>query len=145
MVRTIVVAAVLGALIAAGAAYAVSQPAWRNSMSAWFGAPQNVPEATAATEEWPICTTMASFDAVEGLDPDFAAGKRALAAGNWQAAINALELATLRDPSNAEIHNYIGYAYHRLRHGGRRCSTISRRSRSTAAIAARTSTWVSST
>jgi len=118
MVRTIAVAAVLGALIAAGAAYAVSQPAWRNSMAAWFGAPQSVPEAAVVTEEWPICTTMASFDAVEGLDPDFAAGKKALAAGNWQAAIDALELATLRDPSNAEIHNYIGYAYHRLHQWG---------------------------
>jgi len=117
MVRTIVVAAVLGALIAASAA-AVSQPAWRNSIAAWFGALQSAPEATAVTEEWPICTTMASLDAVEGLDPDFAAGKKALAVSNWQAAINALELAALRDPSNADIHNYIGYAYHRLRQWG---------------------------
>ena len=118
MVRTIAVAAVLGALIAAGAAYAVSQPAWRNSMAAWFGAPQSVPEAAVVTEEWPICTTMASLDVVEGLDPDFAAGKKALAAANWAAAITALELAAVRDPGNADIHNYIGYAHHRLRQWG---------------------------
>lgn len=30
-------------------------------------------------------------------------------------AIAALELAALRDPLNANIQNYIGYAYRRLR------------------------------
>jgi tetratricopeptide (TPR) repeat protein len=118
MVRSIVLVVVLGASIAAGAAYAISQSAWRDSIAAWFGAPHSASEATAATEEWPICTTMASFEAVEGLDADFAAGKKALAVGNWQAAINALELAALRDPSNADIQNYIGYAYHRLHQWG---------------------------
>jgi len=118
MVRSIAVVAVMGASIAAGAAYAVSQPAWRNAIAAWFGAPQSAPEATVASEDWPICTTMASLDAIEGLDPDFAAGKKALAAANWNAAINALELALLRDPGNADIQNYIGYAHHRLRQWG---------------------------
>jgi tetratricopeptide (TPR) repeat protein len=61
---------------------------------------------------------MASLDSVEGLDPDFAAGKKALAVANWTAAIAALELAALRDPSNADIQNYIGYAYHRLHQWG---------------------------
>jgi tetratricopeptide (TPR) repeat protein len=45
MVRTIASAAVLGALIAVGAAYAASQPAWRNVLAAWFGAPER-PAAT---------------------------------------------------------------------------------------------------
>jgi tetratricopeptide (TPR) repeat protein len=111
-------AVVLGAAMAAGTAYSLSRPGWRDSIPAWLGGADRVGEATAATWDWPICTTMASFDAVEGLDPDFAAGKKALAAGNWKAAIAALELAALRDPSNAEIHNYIGYAYHRLRQLG---------------------------
>jgi Flp pilus assembly protein TadD len=48
------------------------------------------------------------------LDPDFAAGKRALAAENWGAAIKALDLAILRDPSNADIQTYTGYAHARL-------------------------------
>jgi len=52
------------------------------------------------------------------LDPDFAAGKKALAAGDWNAAIAALKLAALRDPLNADIQNYIGYAYRRLRELG---------------------------
>jgi len=39
----------------------------------------------------------------ETLDPDFAAGKNALATGHWTEAIAALKLASLRDPQNAEI------------------------------------------
>jgi len=118
MVRSMIWAAILGVLIAAGAAYAVSQPAWRTVIAAWFGSPQRVSEASIAIEEWPICTTMASLDVVEGLDPDFAAGKKAMSAANWNAAITALERAALRDPSNADIENYWGYAYHRLRQWG---------------------------
>src|SRR5215813_1844980 len=115
-VRSMALAIVLGAAAAAGTAYALSQPAWRNFIPGWLGGTER--QATVATEDWPICTTMASLDSVEGLDPDFAAGKKALAAANWKAAIAALELAALRDPSNAEIHNYIGYAHHRLKELG---------------------------
>jgi tetratricopeptide (TPR) repeat protein len=116
--RSMAWAAVLGVTVAAGAAYGLSQPAWRNLIPAWLGGAERAGEATAMTDDWPICTTMASFDSVEGLDPDFAAGKKALAKGNWKDAITALELALLRDPGNADIHNYIGYAYHRLRQLG---------------------------
>jgi tetratricopeptide (TPR) repeat protein len=116
--RPIAWAIVLGAAVAAGAAWALSQPAWRSAVPAWLGGGERAGQATVMTEDWPICTTMASLDAVEGLDPDFAAGKKALAAGNWTAAITALELAALRDPGNADIHNYIGYAHHRLRQLG---------------------------
>jgi tetratricopeptide (TPR) repeat protein len=116
MVRSIALAMGLGALIAAGGAYAVSQPAWRNFMMTLLGGLGG--ETTLATEDWPMCTTMASLGSVEGLDPDFATGKKALAAGNWNAAITALELAALRDPRNPDIQNYIGYAYHRLRQVG---------------------------
>ena len=52
------------------------------------------------------------------LDPDFAAGKKALVAEDWNGAIAALKLAALRDPRNADIQNYIGYAYRRLRQMG---------------------------
>ena len=52
------------------------------------------------------------------LDPDFADGKRALVAEDWTRAIAALKLAALRDPGNADIENYIGYAYRRLRQWG---------------------------
>jgi ABC-type nitrate/sulfonate/bicarbonate transport system ATPase subunit len=49
------------------------------------------------------------------LDPDFAAGKRAIGAGDWEGAIKALTNAGLRDARNADIQNYLGYAYRRLR------------------------------
>jgi Flp pilus assembly protein TadD len=52
------------------------------------------------------------------LDLDFAAGKKALVAEDWNGAIATLKLAALRDPRNADIQNYIGYAYRRLRQLG---------------------------
>jgi tetratricopeptide (TPR) repeat protein len=118
MFRSIAGAAVLGVLIAAGAAYSFGPRAWRNLIPGWLGGAERTADATLAMEDWPICTTMASLGELEGLDPDFAAGKKALAAGNWNAAITALEFAALRDPRNADIHNYIGYAYRRLRQLG---------------------------
>lgn len=45
------------------------------------------------------------------LDPDYAAGRKAIDAKNWNAAIKSLSLATLRSPDNADIQNYLGYAY----------------------------------
>jgi tetratricopeptide (TPR) repeat protein len=44
------------------------------------------------------------------LDPDYAAGKQAIEARNWQAAIKLLSSAALRDSRNADIQNYLGYA-----------------------------------
>jgi Flp pilus assembly protein TadD len=48
-------------------------------------------------------------------DPDFAAGKQAIEARDWRAAIKALSSAALRDTRNADIENYLGYAW---RHAG---------------------------
>lgn len=45
------------------------------------------------------------------LDPEYAAGKHAIDAKNWSAAITALHSAALRDTRNADIQNYLGYAY----------------------------------
>jgi len=53
--------------------------------------------------------------AQEQLDPDYAAGKAAIAAQDWPGAIKALSSAALRDTRNADIQNYLGYAY---RHTG---------------------------
>ena len=47
------------------------------------------------------------------LDPDFAAGKAAIEAKRWEAAIGSLSSAALRDTRNADIQNYLGYAYRR--------------------------------
>jgi tetratricopeptide (TPR) repeat protein len=121
MIRSIAFAAVLGGLIAAGALYAATQSPWRASIAMWLGAPEPAGEAKNALEDWPICTTMGAMGSEADwaqLDPDFAAGKRALLAEDWNAAIAALKLAALRDPRNADIQNYIGYAYRRLRQLG---------------------------
>ena len=44
-------------------------------------------------------------------DPDYLAGKKAIDAGNWQAAIDAFTRAAARDKSNPDIQNYLGYSY----------------------------------
>jgi Flp pilus assembly protein TadD len=66
------------------------------------------PAAAAAdpTEESP---------AAAQVDPDYAAGRAAIEAKDWRVAIRSLSSAALRDTRNADIHNYLGYAY---RHTG---------------------------
>ena len=119
MTRAITMTAVLGLLVAGAAVSSGSLPEW------WtvplFGGPDRRTEAAIAPEAWPICTTMTSVvpDADWAqLDPEFKAGKQALAANDWNRAIAAFERAALRDPDNADIQNYIGYAYRRQRQLG---------------------------
>lgn len=120
MLRAIAVASIVGALVAGGAAYTISPPGWK-AFAPWFGEPDRRAETAVALEELPICTTMASVASAASdadwaeLEPDFMAGKKALGAQDWNGAIAAFELAALRDPLNADIQNYIGYAFRRLR------------------------------
>jgi tetratricopeptide (TPR) repeat protein len=120
MIRSIALAATLGALVAGIAAYTIGHPGWQRAIAPRSGEPDRSTETSIAPENWPICTmTVVASDADWAqLDPDFAAGKKALSAEDWTAAITALELAALRDPRNADIQNYIGYAYRRLRQLG---------------------------
>src|SRR5262245_2165262 len=111
MIRSIAIAATLGALVAGVAAYAI-----------YPSMPPREPaeQAAAAPDAWPICTmtvTMPDADWAK-LDPEFAAGKKAVLAEDWDGAIAVLKSAALRDPRNADIQNYIGYAYRRLRQMG---------------------------
>ena len=50
------------------------------------------------------------------LDPEYAAGKHAIDAKDWSAAIKSLSSAALRDTRNADIQNYLGYAYRHTGH-----------------------------
>jgi tetratricopeptide (TPR) repeat protein len=121
MIRWIALAAISAALVVAGGLYAAVELPWRSSIAAWLGAPERAAEAGVPLEGWPICTTMPAMGSEADwaqLDPDFAAGKKALVAEDWNGAIAALKLAALRDPRNADIQNYIGYAYRRLRQFG---------------------------
>ena len=43
-------------------------------------------------------------------DPEYAAGKLAIEARDWGAAIKSFSSAALRAPKNADIQNYLGYA-----------------------------------
>ena len=126
MMRTI---AVMAVMVGAGAAvYSARGPGWLQSVAAWFdvshqAAPQQAAAATVAPEAWEICTSMGQgqlgSDAEWAqLDPEFAAGKKALAAEQWDVAVAALRSASLRDPRNADIQNYIGYAHRRMRQLG---------------------------
>ena len=45
------------------------------------------------------------------LDADYAAGKKAIEAKDWNAAIKSLTSASLRDTRNPDLQNYLGYAY----------------------------------
>ena len=46
-------------------------------------------------------------------DPDYAAGSKAIKAGQYVAAIPLLERATARDPRNADAYNLLAYATRR--------------------------------
>ncbi len=120
MIRSITVSAILGALVAGVAAYTISPSLWQTAMGPRSGGPEQTAGAKAGSEEWPICTmAVATPDADWArLDPEFAAGKKALVAEDWDGAIAVLKSAALRDPRNADIQNYIGYAYRRLRQMG---------------------------
>ena len=118
MTRSIAFAVFMALALAAVAFYAVPQLVLRNFTEVWQGAPHGGTAMATLEPDWPICSTMDSAAANEDgakLDPDFADGKKALAAGDWNAAVTALKLAALRDTRNADIENYIGYAYRRLR------------------------------
>src|SRR4030088_1732112 len=121
MIRAIALAIMFGALSAGAAVYAISPPGWRSVITPLFGGLDRGAKTAITPEDWPICTTMASVASDADwaqLDPDFKAGKKALGAEDWNGAIAALEAAALRDPLNADIQNYIGYAYRRLRQLG---------------------------
>jgi len=117
MTRSSLVAAVLGILAAAPAVYLFSAAAPQDPAAARDGV-DTVSEAAIPFEAWPICSSMGSLaESADwaALDPDFAAGKRAIVAGDWNGAIEVLTSAALRDDRNADIQNYLGYAYRRLR------------------------------
>ena len=118
MMRSILIAAVVGVLAAVPASYLLTAPARQDRAATSARAGNDVFGMVTPAEAWPICSTMSAMTETPdwaALDPDFAAGKRAIGAGDWEAAIKALTNAGLRDARNADIQNYLGYAYRRLR------------------------------
>ena len=83
--------------------------------------------ASASSRRWAVrfivVTALATCTALPGhavesdtdpqaaADPDYAAGRKAIEARNWNAAIKSFSSAALRAPDNADIQNYLGYAH----------------------------------
>ena len=118
MMRSILIAAAAGVLAGVPAAYFLTAPAGQDRPATLARTGNPASGTITPAEAWPICSTMAAMVETPdwaALDPDFAAGKRAIGAGDWEEAIKALTNAALRDARNADIQNYLGYAYRRLR------------------------------
>ena len=100
MIRAVTVSALLGALVAGVAAYTVGPSQWQTAIGLRSGGPEQTADAKPAFDQWPICTmTVAMPDADWAkLDPEFAAGKKAVVAEDWDGAIAVLKSAALRDP-----------------------------------------------
>ena len=78
---------------------------WRASLTAALAACFSFTQQASfadPTEEQP---------AEGALDPDYAAGLKAIEAKNWPQAIRLLSSAALRDTRNADIQNYLAYSY----------------------------------
>jgi Flp pilus assembly protein TadD len=44
-------------------------------------------------------------------DPDYAAGRRAVEAKDWQAAMDAFNKVVAKNPGKADAHNFLAYSY----------------------------------
>ena len=67
--------------------------------------------AALAGAALPCHAVESDTDPQAAADPEYAAGKKAIEAKDWNAAIKAFSSAALRAPDNADIENYLGYAY----------------------------------
>lgn len=61
--------------------------------------------------QWAAGAGMDSQPAAAPRDPDYDSGKQAVEAQNWKLALEHFGRALARDPKNADIHNYLGFAY----------------------------------
>ncbi len=52
--------------------------------------------------------------AANNQNADFVAGRQAIERKDWKAAVESLSKAEKSMPSNADLHNYLGYAYRHL-------------------------------
>ncbi len=59
----------------------------------------------------PVALAAGDPPAAVARDADYDAGKKAIESKNWKSALDYFGRAAARDPGNADIHNYLGYAY----------------------------------
>jgi len=67
--------------------------------------------ALAVAAALPCHAVESDTDPQAAADPDYAAGKKAIEAKNWGAAIESFGKAERRAPDSADIQNYLGYAH----------------------------------
>lgn len=67
--------------------------------------------ALATCTALPCHAVESDTDPQAATDPDYAAGRKAIEARDWNAAIKYFSSAALRAPDNADIENYLGYAH----------------------------------
>jgi tetratricopeptide (TPR) repeat protein len=117
MSRALILCAIAAALVAGGGLYAVNTLPWWSLNEVHSSGLEETADADLAAGDWPICTASDETSDAElaKRDPDYAAGKEALFAQDWGGAIVAMKSAALNEPDNADIQNYIGYGYRRLR------------------------------
>jgi Flp pilus assembly protein TadD len=73
----------------------------------------------ALAVSWAVATPLAFADATDAtdlsaVDVDYAAGRQAIDARKWSEAVQRLGRAAVRYPDNADLQNYLGYAYRHL-------------------------------
>lgn len=84
---------------------------WRRSISRWQ-AIFTLAAAIGLSASSPCFSDPEeSTPEVSAADLDYAAGKKALDVKNWTSAIKSFSAAADRNPRNADIQNYLGYAY----------------------------------
>src|SRR3981189_1621487 len=117
MMRSILIAAVVGVLAAVPASYLLTAPARQDRAATSARAGNDVFGMVTPAEAWPICSTMSAMTETPdwaALDPDFAAGKRAIVVGDWNGAINAMrhyQQALRLNPRHRSAHEHLGEAY----------------------------------
>ena len=117
--RSILIAAVVGVLAAVPASYFLTAPARQDRAATLARAGNAVSETVTPAEAWPICSTMASMVETRGLG-SARSGFRGRQASDRRRRLGRRRSrrsrsAGLRDARNADIQNYLGYAYRRLR------------------------------
>ena len=65
---------------------------------------------------FPACADPAETDPdLAATDQDYAAGRQAIVAKQWEEAIARLRKAEVRHPDHADLQNYLGYAHRNLK------------------------------
>jgi Flp pilus assembly protein TadD len=71
--------------------------------------------AIAFSTAWPcLAVDEVTIPQAAERNPDYAAGKQAFDRKDWGEAVRRFSRATLLDPDNADIHNYLGFSYRRM-------------------------------